>query len=53
MRYIPDLAFTAALVCLGVGCWLAWAPLGLIVPSVIVLGVLIVSRIGGQGGRDA
>ena len=37
--------FIAALGGLSAGCWLAWAPLGLIVPSAVVLGALIYSQV--------
>ena len=32
--------FFLSLVAMGVGCWLAWRPLGLIVPGAIVFGCL-------------
>lgn len=42
--------FTASLTTCGVGFWLAWPPLGLIVPSLIVLSLLVASQI--FGGAD-
>ena len=44
-----DVIFTVAIGALAVGFWMAWPPLGLIVPSTIVLGISILSdfRAGG------
>lgn len=36
-----DLLAIGAILGLSVGCWLAWPPLGLIVPSLLILGGLV------------
>ena len=39
-----NLIFTAALIVVAVGFWLAWEPLGLIVPGGIVLAITVWAR---------
>lgn len=41
-----------SLACLSVGCWLAWPPLGLIVPGGLVFGLLCVGEIVSQLPRQ-
>jgi hypothetical protein len=36
-----DILLVAALLGLAGGCWMAWAPLGLIVPCTLVVGALL------------
>lgn len=40
-----NLLTTAALAGLGAGCWMAWPPLGLIVPSGLVLALLVYGQL--------
>lgn len=41
MKHVPNIAFTVALGCLAYGFWLAWPPLGWIVPASIVLWIVV------------
>lgn len=41
----PNLLATASLAAIAAGCWMAWPPLGLIVPGVIVFGCLTMDRL--------
>ena len=41
--HADDLLFTAGLACMSWGCYLAWAPLGFMVPGSIVCGVILLS----------
>lgn len=40
-----------SLAAIAAGCWLAWAPLGLIVPGAVVLSLLILDQL--RGPADA
>ena len=44
-----DVLVSLSLLSIGVGCWMAWPPLGLIVPGVIVFGCMAISRLRGGG----
>lgn len=44
-----NLLALASLVMIGVGFWLAWEPLGLIIPGVLVFACLIWGRLRAEG----
>lgn len=44
-----DLLALVALLGLSAGCWMAWAPLGLIVPSALLLGGLVWTHTRNRG----
>lgn len=49
-----NLTFAGAILGLGVGFYLAWPPLGFIIPCALVLGLMVWARaVGENGGGDA
>lgn len=53
MANAANLLATTALAAIAAGCWMAWQPLGLIVPGVIVFGCLAYTRTRGTGGETS
>ena len=47
-----DIAAISGLALIGVGCWLAWPPLGLIVPGCLVLAAAVAGHMFAEGDDD-
>lgn len=47
-----DIAALAGLALLAVGCWMAWRPLGLIVPGVLLMAYGVLAGLNEQRGEQ-